>query len=382
VTTRPPEEIGMTPIHSKIALPLALLALAAAPAVAAGAERDRPAGRAAKLQRAIDRVVAAGAPGTLALVRERDRTIRLASGYADLKARRPMRATDRFRIGSVTKTFVATVVLQLVGEGRLSLTDTVEGRLPGLVPNGQAITVRQLLNMTSGLFDYPKDPRIFAPFLQGDLAHAWAPRELVAVATSHAPLFAPGTGYAYCNTCYVLLGLMIEAASDNPLKAELRQRILEPLRLHATSFATTPRIAGRHARGYMRVGQPSLEDVTALSPSWGWAAGAIASTADDVARFYRALLGGRLLRPKLLRAMRTTVAGNAEARYGLGIGTLRLPCSTAWGHQGGIIGYDAWALASRDGRRQTVVFTNLEGSSFPKRAAAARDRLIATAYCG
>ena len=226
----------MTRIPSKIALPLALLALAAAPAAAAGAERDRPAGRAAKLQRALDRVVAAGAPGTLALVRERDRTIRLASGYADLKVRRPMRSTDRFRMGSVTKTFVATVVLQLVSEGRLSLTDTIEDRLPGLVPNGQAITVRQLLNMTSGLFDYPKDPRIFAPFLQGGLAHAWAPRELVAVATSQAPLFAPGTGYAYCNTCYVLLGLMIEATSDKPLKAELRQRILRPLRLRATSF--------------------------------------------------------------------------------------------------------------------------------------------------
>lgn len=293
-----------------------------------------------------------------------------------------MRATDRFRIGSVTKSFVATVALQLVGEGRLSLADTVEDRLPGLVPNGQAITVRQLLNMTSGLFDYPDDPRIFAPFLQGDLAHAWAPHELVAVATSHAPLFAPGTGHAYCNTCYVLLGLIIEATSGNPLNAELRQRILEPLRLRATSLATTPRIAGPHAHGYMRVGQPSLEDVTALSPSWGWAAGAIVSTADDVARFYRALLGGRLLRPELLRAMRTSVAGNAGARYGLGIGTVRLPCGTAWGHQGGIIGYDAWALASRDGRRQTVVFTNLEGSSFHKRAESARDRLIATAYCG
>jgi D-alanyl-D-alanine carboxypeptidase len=202
-----------------------------------------------------------------------------------------MRATDRFRIGSVTETFVATVVLQLVGEGRFCLTDTIEDWLPGLVPNGQAITVRQLLNMTSGLFDYPNDPRIFAPFLQGDPAHAWAPRELVAVATSHAPLFALGTGYAYCNTYYVLLDLMIEATSGNPLNAELRQRILEPLRLRATTFATTPRIAGRHAHGYMRIGQPSLEDVTALNPSWGWAAGAIVSTADDVARF--ALASGR-----------------------------------------------------------------------------------------
>jgi D-alanyl-D-alanine carboxypeptidase len=203
-----------------------------------------------------------------------------------------MRATDRFRIGSVTKTYLATVVLQLVGEGRLSLTHTVEDRLPGLVPNGQAITVRQLLNMTSGLFDYPNDPR----------------------------------------TRYVLLGLIIEAASGNQLNAELRQRILEPLRLRATSLAMTPRIAGPHAHGYMRVGQPPLEDVTTLNPSWGWAAGAIESTADDVARFYRALLGGRLVRPKLLRAMRTTVAGNAGARYGLGIGTVRLPCGTAWGH--------------------------------------------------
>jgi D-alanyl-D-alanine carboxypeptidase len=293
-----------------------------------------------------------------------------------------MRATDRFRIGSVTKSFVATVALQLVGEGRLSLADTVEDRLPGLRPERLRHHRPQAPQHDQRALRLPGRSADLRPVPTGRPRARLGSHELVAVATSHAPLFAPGTGYAYCNTCYVLLGLIIEATSGNPLNAELRQRILEPLRLRATSLATTPRIAGPHAHGYMRVGQPSLEDVTALSPSWGWAAGAIVSTADDVARFYRALLGGRLLRPELLRAMRTTVAGNAGARYGLGIGTVRLPCGTAWGHQGGIIGYDAWALASRDGRRQTVVFTNLEGSSFSKRAESARDRLIATAYCG
>jgi CubicO group peptidase (beta-lactamase class C family) len=117
----------------------------------------QPAGRAPTLQGALDEVVAAGAPGAIALVRDANRTVRLTSGHGNLKTKTPMRATDRFRIASVTKTFVATVVLQLVAEGKLSLDDTVERWLPGLVPNGRNISVRQLLNMTSGLFDYLVD---------------------------------------------------------------------------------------------------------------------------------------------------------------------------------------------------------------------------------
>jgi len=366
---------------------LRCLALATVVAVALGGAATAAPGRAAdgdaKLQHALDQLVAAGAPGAIALVRDRNRTVRLTSGDGNLKPRTPMRATDRFRIASVTKSFVATLALQLVGERKLHLEDTVERWLPGLVPNGRRITVRQLLNMTSGLFDYLEDgdPTVLKPYLEGHFAYEWKPRQLVEIAVSHEPKFAPGGGWSYCNTCYVLLGLIIEAASDHPLASELRRRIFVPLRLGGTTFDTKPRIAGRHAHGYELEGK-QLVDVSVLSPSFGWAAGAIVSTAGDLARFYRALLSGRLLRPGLLRAMETTVdAGTLGAgiQYGLGLASVPLPCGPVWGHQGGTAGYQTWALNSKDGGRQIVVLVNGALSNTGEKAL---ERVLATAYCG
>ena len=365
-------------------LVLIFIAMVVLAGVAARAEAAAPA-RDAKLQRALDELVAAGAPGAVAIVREGDRTTRLTSGYGNRKLRTPVRVDDRFRIGSVTKTFVATVVLQLAGEQKLALDDTVEHWLPGLVPNGKRITVRRLLNMTSGLFDYldDGDPTVLKPYLEGNLTYTWTPRRLVEVAVAHEPRFAPGGGWSYCNTCYIVLGLIVEKTTGHALGTELRRRIFEPLRLHHTTFDTGPRIAGRHAHGYELEGK-RLVDVSVLSPSFGWAAGAIVSTADDVARFHRALLTGRLLSPDELRAMETTVQTAAlgpGTGYGLGIARLPLPCGSAWGHQGGTPGYRAWALNSKDGSRQIVVLVNRD-SSLSTKADRAADRVLATAYCG
>lgn len=364
-------------------LGLALALAAAATVVAAGAAPDRGAAREAKLQLALDQLVAAGAPGVIALVREGDRTIRLTSGYADLKPKRPMLADDRFRVGSATKAFVATVVLQLVGEGKLALGDTVERWLPKLVPNGRSITVRQLLNHTSGLFDYAEDPRVLGPTLSRIPTRVWAPLELVAIATSHAPLFAPGARWAYSNTNYFLLGLIVEAATRQPLEAQLRNRIFTPLHLRGTSFDTKPRIAGRYARGYESVAGSGLRDVGSISPSIYWAAGAVVSTADDLARFFRELLRGRLLRPELLRAMRTTVAVTPFQQYGLGLYRNRAPCggSPFWGHGGGAPGYSTEALIRQDGRRQFVLLVNTS-ESLSARAQETHFRALALAYCG
>ncbi len=149
---------------------LGLIVVGAALAVSASAQPQPAVAGDSKLQRARDELVAAGAPGAVALVRDGDRTIRLTSGHGNLKPRTPMRASDRFRVGSVTKTFVATIVLQLVGEGKLGLEDTVERWLPGLVPNGAGITVRQLMNHTSGLFSYSED-REFLAQAECDLLH-------------------------------------------------------------------------------------------------------------------------------------------------------------------------------------------------------------------
>jgi D-alanyl-D-alanine carboxypeptidase len=366
---------------------LILLVLAAASgATACTRAPERATAREPHLQAALDQLVAAGAPGALVLVREGDRTIRLTSGYGNLEPEARLRATDRFRVGSVTKTFVATVVLQLVGEGKLALDDTIERWLPGLVPNGRAITVRQLLNHTAGLFDYlgDGDKTVERRVLSGDWDYHWKPRELVAISTAHKANFAPGTGWSYCNTCYILLGLIVEEATDNPITAELRTRVFEPAGLRATSFHADPRISGRHARGYELLGEPPLVDFSALSPSLAWTAGAIVSTADDLVRFYRALLSGRLLRPDLLKTMQTTVpvAARPGWRWGLGISKRPSPCGAQWGHDGGYPGYRTWALNSTDGKRQIVVFTNLGEDSSSEPVEHALERVLATAYCG
>src|SRR2546430_1891528 len=236
----------MARTRRKIALWLAPLVLAAAALVgSASAGRERAAGREAELQRALDQVVAAGAPGAVLLVREGDRTIRLRSGYGNLKPRTPMRAGDRFRVGSITKTFVATVALQLVGERKLALEDNVERWLPGVVPNGKRITVRHLLNHTSGLFDYGGDRTFVAEAFRHPLKD-WTPRQIVAIATAHKPRFAPGAGWSYSNTNYYVLGLIVEAATKHSLASELRQRIFAPFRLKATSFPTRPETSAPH----------------------------------------------------------------------------------------------------------------------------------------
>jgi D-alanyl-D-alanine carboxypeptidase len=355
------------------------------PAAPAGVQAP-PATRApadpAVLQRQLDGVVEAGAPGVVALVRSGHQTWQGASGLGDLDAKRPAGAGDRFRIGSVTKSFVATVALQLVGEGRLGLDDHLERWLPGLVPNGDGITVRQLLNHTSGLYDYtddlPEPPRPFQP------------RELVAIATGHRPLFAAGSRFSYSNTNYVLAGLIIERAGGQRLATQLQQRIIGPLGLDDTEFpASEQAIASPYMHGYLardqgwRVtdGPAGLLDVTEMDPSWAWAAGAMVSTTTDLAHFYQALLGGQLLDPEQLRAMQTTVDASQQfghgVRYGLGLTLLRPGCATElWGHGGALAGYRTTAFSTKDASRQLVVTTNLNPEPNPGAAQAAVDNLL------
>ena len=344
-----------------VALALLLVVAAAVPPAAGSqggsGQLPRP-----ELQGLLDELVAGGMPGAIGLARHDGQRWRGASGLAELGTQRPMRPGDRYKVGSVTKTFTATVVLQLVSEHRLRLGDSVERWLPGLVPNGEHITIRQLLQHTSGLFSYDEDPRVFAPYLQGDLDFVWRPRQLVAIATQHPPLFAPGAGWSYSNTGYVLLGLIIQRVTGTSLGRQFKARIFGPLGLGHTSFPTTnPRIVGRHAHGYLFDAGPDSPplDITGLSPSWAWAAGGMVSTVDDVARFFRALLGGRLLPARLLRAMQTTVAAESGLRYGLGLFAVELPCGgMVWGHEGGLPGFENWALASSSGDDQVVMMVN------------------------
>jgi D-alanyl-D-alanine carboxypeptidase len=245
----------------------------------------------ATLQKALDEVVAAGAPGAILYVRNGTRATRLASGLAVVAGNVRARPTDRFRIGSVTKTFVSTAVLQLVEEGKVGLDDTVEQLLPGKLRGGSGITVRQLLQQMSGLHDYLADPKIFKPYLAGRIGFVWTPQRLLAVANGQGRDFDPGARWEYSNTNYLVLGLIVEAVTGNSLATELRRRVFDRAGLRSTTFDVRPTIAGRHMHGYYPLAK-RLTDLSVLSPTAAWAAGAITSTAEDVARFYRALLQG------------------------------------------------------------------------------------------
>ena len=360
----------------------ALLAVTFAAAASAGhsARRSFP-----SLQKDINALVAAGAPGVVVTARRGHRVEQTAGGFADVRTRTPMRATDLFRTGSLTKTYVATVVLQMVAEGTLSLEDTVERWLPGLVTNGDTITLRQLLNHSSGIPEFDQDPRVLKPYLAGNLGYRWSPLALVKVALSHKAS-APGLHHSYSNTNYLLVGLVVEAASHHTLAAELKRRIFTPLHLDATTFQLHLGPDAPYAHGYFTLGKPPATDISALS-AYPWAAGAIVSSGADTATFYRALLRGQLLPTKQLDEMKTTLSEGAKtdfpgSRYGLGLESLRLPCGRAWGHGGNYPGYLVYSLTSNDGSRQAVVLLNEDPASLPKSALHEFLKLLVKSYCG
>jgi D-alanyl-D-alanine carboxypeptidase len=294
-------------------------------------------------------------------------------------------ARDRFRVGSLTKSFVSTVILRLVGEGALTLDDTVEHWLPGQVPNGQAITIRMLLNHTSGLFDYPQDQQ-FVQRAVSHPRHRWSLATLLAVALAHPPLFAPGTRWSYSNTGYIVLGLIVRRATGQSLASEIRHRILGPLKLHATTFDVRPRMRRPFAHGYLLLGKPPAVDASVWSPSFAGTAGAMVSNARGIAAFYHALFSGRLLPPPLLRQMETTVFAEPHLRYGLGLMRKSrvggATCGPMWGHDGDFPGYRTDAYSTIDGRRQVVVLVNQMRDMLPPAARRALDAVIATAFCG
>lgn len=326
----------------------------AAPALAGGLDR-------AALQAALDQIVATGATAALARVDGPAGTWRGASGVAELGRPTPAPPGGRFRAGSITKTLVATVVLQLVGERRLRLEDTVERWLPGAIPNGARITVRHLLQHTSGIFDYTN---LLFTSIEDVLKvryRTFRPEELVALAAGRPPVFEPGTSWGYSNTNYLLLGLIVRRVTGRPYAAEVARRILRPLRLHGTELpGTDVAIRGPHAHGYLpieRDGEVEPLDFTELNPSMAEAAGELISTTADLNRFYRCLLGGRLLRRAQLTEMLADPAG--ELNYSLGIYRQPLPGGpTLVGHSGGIFGYVSYSFTTLDAATQLTVSIN------------------------
>ena len=222
------------------------------------------------------------------------------------------------------------------------------------------ITVRNLLQHTSGIYDYNND-EAWNPFntletFEERRFYHYEPEDLVAVAMRHRPIFEPGTARSYSNTNYVLAGMIIEAVTNNPWAEEVRNRIIEPLGLAQTTVGSGPQMPELHASGYYQFpdGGP-LVDVTLLDPSAGDAGGAIISTPRDVTRFFSALLGGELLSPELLVEMQDSVP-EGDGRYGLGLGWSPLSCGGGyWRHGGAVSGYLSYEGFSEDGRRGVVL---------------------------
>jgi D-alanyl-D-alanine carboxypeptidase len=335
---------------------------------------------------ALEQIVNDGVPGAIGLARRGGRVVAAASGAADLATGRPMAVADRVRAGSITKTLVATVVLQLAVEHRLHPSDSIARWLPGVVPGGQAITLRELLQHTSGIYDYTNDPG-FLKAVQADPARVWPPRALIAIAVAHPPLFPPGTAFRYSNTDYLLLGLIIQKTTGHPLGQELAARIFTPLSMRHTTLPVaqvTPPVP--YAHGYLlhQPGAPGPLDVTRASPSIGWAAGGVVSTAGDLARFYTALLFGQLLPPPLLRQMLTTIPIPTVpgGRYGLGILSVHTPCGIAWGHNGDFPGYYSNAFTTRGGGRQAIVLVNADYSTLTAQQFADVGAAVLAGLCG
>lgn len=301
-----------------------------------------------------------GLPAALASVQDRTgRTRTYTAGVGDVATGSKVPKDGQVRIGSNTKVFTAVVVLQLVGEGKIGLDATVDTYLPGLVRgegiDGRRITVRQLLQHTSGLpnyTDYDLQPRYFEP------------RELLGIALRHKAHFEPGAKWEYSNTNYVLAGLIVQKVTGRPLAEEMDQRIIERIGLHHTYFPAPGDMTLRepHPKGYDResAGAP-LRDVTEMDPSWAWAAGQMISTGSDLDRFFTALLASRLLPPAQLAQMRTTVPADyfgSGARYGLGLVSTPLSCGGVyWGHGGSLPGYETRGGATDDGRAANVAVT-------------------------
>ncbi|MGA5143294.1 serine hydrolase domain-containing protein [Streptomyces azureus] len=286
------------------------------------------------------------------------------SGVADIKTQRPVTARDKVRIGSITKVFVATVVLQLVAESRVDLDAPVRRVLPGLLPaRFAAVTVAHLLNHTSGLPDHVgiPEPDSAEEVFRHRFDH-WTPQEWVATA-AHGPLkFAPGTRQEYRGINYVLAALIIDKVTGRPYGEAVTARILRPLSLAGTVVAgNDPRIHGRHVHGYLRMADGSLRDITTYDQSSCRGEGDMISTTNDLDRTLAALFSGELLPPELLQLMFTLpphdvrMLDGSPARYSTGLQQATVNGVTLWGKTGETYGYKNAAFSTRDQRRRFVL---------------------------
>jgi D-alanyl-D-alanine carboxypeptidase len=340
-----------------------------------------------KLQRQIPQVMKANAiPGVAVLIRSPSQgNWSHTFGTAVIGRHVPMSLRNSFRIGSNTKTMTSTVILQLVQEHKLKLDEPISKFVPG-VPNGQNITVAELSEMRSGLFSYTFDPG-FNATLDRRPRKAWTPGELLRIAFAHPPDFAPGAQYEYCNTNIVLLGVVIQKLTGMSASKAFQKRIFGPLGMKHTFLPkrTVWAIPAPHAQGYQfgtnvatinsyavppaqvpaaLSGRLKPINDTTASPSWAWTAGGAISTAGDLARYVKVLVGGGLLDKRLqrlrLHSTIPVVPGQPNGvRYGLGIVEF---APGIFGHDGQIPGYSSFMVYDIRTHDTIIIATNLAAS--------------------
>ncbi|HJT02854.1 MAG TPA: serine hydrolase domain-containing protein [Pseudonocardiaceae bacterium] len=323
-------------------------------------------------------------PGAVMLLRTPSGEFSAAYGSRTDTGSEPVTLADHVRIGSITKTFTGTVILQLAQEGHLDI-DAPVSEYRTDVPNGRNITLRQLLSMRSGLYNYSESLE-FNQALDSDPTKVWTTDELLDLGFKYPPYFPPGTEFHYSNTNTVLLGLIAEQVDRRPLGLAFQTRFFTPLAMRETAFpdVSSSAIATPHPRGYMygtnvstmnsealpldqqaaaRAGTLKPHDVTDWSPSWTWAAGGAISTAADLATWATALADGTLLNPtwqrRRLDSIRpTNPSSPSAAGYGLGIAMF----GPMYGHTGELPGFQSFAAVDPDRKRTLVVWANLNAA--------------------
>ncbi|WP_167969323.1 serine hydrolase domain-containing protein [Lentzea indica] len=301
----------------------------------------------------LDQIVKEGTPGVEAHANGRD----YAKGNAPVNG--------RVRVGSITKSFVAVATLQLVAENKIELDGPASKYVPYV--KDERITVRQILQHTSGLPDYALAIGVNKI---GDIRNRhFEPHELLDAGLKQPPRFQPGEKYEYSNTNYVVAGLMIQKVTGRPVAEEVQRRVIDRADLKDTYWPKQgeQRIRGRHARAYAQTDlldpKSATVDATELDTSAAWAAGAMVSTPADVAKFYKTLLNGGLLQKPQLDDMRRTVPVDEKSAYGLGLESTKLSCGgVSWGHGGTIHGWASLGAATDSGKSAAITLTALPGA--------------------
>ncbi len=330
-------------------------------AAAAPAQADFPEltpAVAARLDKAIKDVMKeAGVPGvTVALSAPGKGTYLRSFGVADKATGQPMNPGLYMRIGSETKTFTVTALLELVDRGKVELDDPISRYVDG-VPNGDKITLRDLAAMRSGLFNYSADEDFYEA-LTSDPDRQFTPQELLDYAFRHPVQFQPGARFDYCNTNTILLGLVVEKAGGMPLDEFVQKNVVEPAGLRHTLFPADASFPSPHAHGYTnQTASGGVEDATDWNPSWGWAAGAMISDLQDMRTWARVLATGTLLTPETqAERLKVYPSGAPGSGYGLGLFDIQ-----GWiGHNGSLPGYQSLTIYLPEAKATLVVLLNTD----------------------